>query len=79
MIATGAGLLRAAVTVRQGGRARIAIRLLAGRSTVAFARGAGRARLRAEVRARRYRLLVSTTSRKPLTFRLTISYPNGGA
>jgi len=35
--------------------------------------------LRAEVRARRYRLLVSTTSRKPLTFRLTISYPNGGA
>jgi len=79
VIATGAGLLRAAVTVRQGGRARIAIRLLAGRSAVASARGAGRARLRAEVRARRYRLLVSTTSRKPLTFTLTISYPNGGA
>src|SRR5438876_1037250 len=74
VLATGAGLLRATAKARTG-RATIRLRLLAAGRVAASARGAGRASLRAQVRARTYRLVVSTTSRKPLAFALTISYP----
>jgi len=62
-------------TVEARGRPRIRLRLVAARRVVASARGSGRASLRTRVRARTYRLLVSTTSHKPLQFALTISYP----
>ena len=70
---TGAGGLRA--TVKAWGRGTIRLRLLAPGRTVASARGAGRAALRAQVRARAYRIVVSTSSRKTVRFVLTISYP----
>jgi subtilisin family serine protease len=73
VLKTGTGLLSAAVEAR--GRPRIRLRLVAAGRVVASARGSGRASLRTRVRARIYRLLVSTTSRKPLRFALTISYP----
>jgi len=74
VLATAAGLLRATAKARTG-RATIRLRLLAAGRVAASARGAGRASLRAQVRARTYRLVVSTTSRKPLAFALTIRYP----
>jgi subtilisin family serine protease len=74
VLATGAGLLRATATARAG-RPTIQLRLLASGRVAAATRGAGRASLRAQVHARTYRLVVSTTSRRPLTFALTISYP----
>ena len=73
VLKTGTGLLSATVEAR--GRPRIRLRLVAARRVVASARGSGRASLRTRVRARTYRLLVSTTSHKPLRFALTISYP----
>jgi len=78
VLATGAGLLRATARARTG-RPTIGIRLLAAGRVTASARGAGRASLRALVRARTYRLVVSTTSRKPVAFALTISYPTTGS
>ncbi len=78
VLATGAGLLRARAKVRAG-RATIRIRLLAAGRVAASARGAGRASLRAQVGARTYRLVVSTTSRRPVAFALTISYPKTGS
>ena len=74
VLATGAGVLRATVKAHTG-RPTIRLRLVAAGRVAASARGAGRASLRARVRARRYRLVVSTTSRRPLAFALTISYP----
>jgi subtilisin family serine protease len=71
---TGSGLLQATVKARARSRA-IRLRLVAAGRVGASARGAGRARLRAEVPAGRYRLVVSTTSRKRTSFSLTISYP----
>jgi subtilisin family serine protease len=73
-LATGAGMLRAAVKVR-GKRLPIRLRLLAAGGLKASARGAGSAGLHVAVRARTYRLVVSTNSRKPLAFTLTITYP----
>jgi subtilisin family serine protease len=73
---TGPGLLQATVKARARNRA-IRLRLVAAGRVVASSRGAGGARLRAEVPAGRYRLVVSTTSRKRLSFSLTISYPAG--
>jgi hypothetical protein len=73
VLVTGAGPLSA--TAKARGRPAIRLRLLAAGRVAASARGAGRARLRAHVRARRYRLVVSTSSRKPVRFALTISYP----
>jgi subtilisin family serine protease len=78
VLVTGAGLLRATAKARTG-RATIRISLLAAGRVTASARGAGRASLRALVRARTYRLVVSTTSRKPVAFALTISYPKTGS
>jgi subtilisin family serine protease len=78
VLVTGAGVLRATAKARTG-RAAIRIRLLAAGRVTASARGAGRASLRALVRARTYRLVVSTTSRKPVAFALTISYPTTGS
>jgi len=75
VLATGAGQLRATAKARTGGRTTIRLRLLAAGRVASSAGGAGRAVVRAEVRARTYRLVVSTTSRKPLAFALTISYP----
>jgi subtilisin family serine protease len=74
VLVTGAGLLRATAKARKG-RAAIRLRLLAAGRVAASARGAGGASLRAQVRARTYRLVVSTTSRRPVAFALTISYP----
>jgi subtilisin family serine protease len=71
---TGSGLLQAKVKARARSRA-IRLRLLAAGRVVGSARGAGGARLRAEVPAGRYRLVVSTTSRKRSSFSLTITYP----
>jgi subtilisin family serine protease len=78
VLVTGAGLLRATAKARTG-RATIRISLLAAGRVTASARGAGRASLRALVRALTYRLVVSTTSRKPVAFALTISYPKTGS
>jgi len=71
---TGSGLLQATVKARARNRA-IRLRLVTAGRVVVSSRGAGGARLRAEVRAGRYRLVVSTTSRKRSSFSLTISYP----
>jgi subtilisin family serine protease len=79
VLQTGTGLLRVEAKVRHAGRRMVVIKLLAGRRPVVSGRGAGRVGLSAEVSARRYRLVVSTNSRKPLTFALAISYPNVGA
>jgi subtilisin family serine protease len=73
VVTTGTGLLRA--TAKARGRPTIRLRLLASGHIVASARGSGRATLRAQVRARTYRLVLSSTSRKPVRFTLTISYP----
>jgi subtilisin family serine protease len=73
VLTTGTGLLRATAT--SPGRATIRIRLWAARRIVGSARGSGRARLRTQVRARTYRLVVSTPSSKPVRFALTITYP----
>jgi hypothetical protein len=73
VLTTGTGLLSA--TAKSRGRAAIRLRLSAARRIVASARGSGRANLRAKVGPRTYRLVVSTTSRKPVRFALTISYP----
>ena len=74
VLKTGPGLLQANVKTRARNRA-IRLRLVAAGRVVASARGVGGARLRAEVRAGRYRLVISTTSRKPSSFVLMISYP----
>jgi len=74
VIVTGAGVLRATVKARTG-RPTIRLRLVAAGRVAVSARGAGRASLRAQVRARTYRLVVSTTSRRPVAFALTIGYP----
>ena len=74
VLATGTGLLQATARARTG-RPTIRLRLLASGRVAAATRGAGRASLRVRVHARTYRLVVSTTSRRPLTFALTISYP----
>jgi len=71
---TGSGSLQATVKARARNRA-IRLRLLRAGRVVASARGAGGARIRAGVAAGRYRLVVSTTSRKRFSFALTISYP----
>jgi subtilisin family serine protease len=73
VLAAGTGLLRA--TAKARGRPTIRLRLLVAGRVLASARGVGRANLRAQVRTRTYRLVVSTTSRKPIRFALTISYP----
>jgi len=73
VLTTGTGLLSA--TAKSRGRAAIRLRLSAARRIVASARGSGRANLRAKVGPRTYRLVVSTTSRKPVRFALTMSYP----
>jgi subtilisin family serine protease len=73
VLATGTGVLSATANARR--RATIRLRLLAAGRIAASARGAGRARLRAEVGVQRYRLVVSTSSRKPVRFSLTITYP----
>jgi subtilisin family serine protease len=78
VIVTGAGLLRATAKARTG-RAAIRLRLVAAGRVAASARGPGRASLRAQVRARAYRLLVITSSRRRVAFALTISYPAAGA
>src|SRR6266516_820960 len=78
VIVTGAGVLRATVKARTG-RPTIRLRLVAAGRVAVSARGAGRASLRAQVRARTYRLVVSTTSRRPVAFALTVSYPAAGA
>jgi hypothetical protein len=70
-------LLRATAKARTG-RPTIRLRLLAAGRVTASARGAGRASLRAQVRARAYRLIVSTSSRRRVAFDLTISYPAAG-
>jgi hypothetical protein len=75
VIVTGAGLLRATAKARTGSRAAIRLRLMAAGRVAASARGAGGASLRAQVRRRSYRLVVSTTSRRPVAFALTVSYP----
>jgi subtilisin family serine protease len=74
VIVTGAGVLRATVKARTG-RPTIRLRLVVAGRVAVSARGAGRASLRAQVRARTYRLVVSTTSRGPVAFALTIGYP----
>src|SRR5256886_12823752 len=78
VIVTGAGVLRATVKARTG-RPTIRLRLVAAGRVAVSARGAGRASLRAQVRVRTYRLVVSTTSRRPVPFALTVSYPAAGA
>jgi subtilisin family serine protease len=78
VIVTGAGLLRATAKARTS-RAAIRLRLVAAGRVAASARGSGRASLRAQVRARAYRLVVSTTSRRPLAFALTIGHPAASA
>ena len=78
-LTTGAGLLQATVNARKPGRAKIRLRLLAAGRVTDSARGAGRASLRTRVREGTYRLVVSTTSRRPLFFVLTIRYPAAGA
>ena len=78
-LTTGAGLLQATVNARKPGRAKIRLRLLAAGRVTDSARGAGRASLRTRVREGAYRLVVSTTSRRPLFFVLTIRYPAAGA
>jgi subtilisin family serine protease len=72
---TGAGLLRATLKARNAGRVTIRLRLMAAGRVTAAAQGTGRAKLSARVRARRYRLVFSTNSRRPLLFTLTITYP----
>jgi thermitase len=79
VIVTGAGLLRATAKARTRSRAPIRLRLVAAGRVAASARGAGRASLRAQVRARTYRLVVSTSSRRALAVALTVSYPAAGA
>jgi subtilisin family serine protease len=74
VLAAGAGVLRATVKARTG-RPTIRLRLVAAGRVAASARGAGGASLRAQVRRRSYRLVVSTTSRRPVAFALTVSYP----
>jgi hypothetical protein len=74
VIVTGAGVLRATVKARTG-RPTIRLRLVVAGRVAVSARGAGRASLRAQVRARTYRLVVNTTSRGPVAFALRIGYP----
>ena len=76
VVVTGVGLLQATMKVRSAGRPAIRLRLLAAGRVVVSARGRGAARLRARVGARTYRLLLSSTSRKPLRYTLTVAYPS---
>jgi subtilisin family serine protease len=75
VVVTGAGLLQAKVRMRAG-RPPVRLRLLATGRVVASARGRGATRLRARVGARTYRLLLSSSSRKPLRYTLTVAYPS---
>jgi subtilisin family serine protease len=74
-VSTGAGILLANVRLRSAGRTVVRLRLLAAGRVTAATRGTGRAKLRARLRARKYRLVVSSDSRKRLAFALTISFP----
>ncbi len=67
------------MNARKPSRAKLRLRLLAAGHVTDSARGAGRASLRTRVRQGIYRLIVSTTSRQPLFFALTIRYPAAGA
>jgi subtilisin family serine protease len=73
-----AGILSATVVLR-GSRAPVRLRLVRrGGSTVASARGKGRAHLRARVKRLTYRLAVRVKSRTAVSYRLTLSYPRRG-
>jgi hypothetical protein len=76
VVVTGAGLLQATVKVRGAGRPSVRLRLLAAGRVLASVRGRGAARLRARVGARTYRLLLSSSCRKPLRYTLTVTYPS---
>jgi subtilisin family serine protease len=72
---SGAGRLRATVKLRNARRVTVRLRLVAAGRVAASAHGKGGATLRAPVRERTYRLLVSADSQKRLAYVLTISYP----
>jgi hypothetical protein len=74
-----AGRLQARVKVRSSRRATIRLRLITAGRVVASASGKGGVTLRAAVRDRTYRLVVSTTSSRSLAYVLTISYPSTNA
>jgi hypothetical protein len=79
VLTTGAGPLQATVKVRNSRRAAIRLRLITAGRTVASAHGKGGVTLRAAVRERTYRLVVSTSSPRSLAYVLTISYPSANA
>jgi hypothetical protein len=65
--------------MRSARRATIRLRLITAGRVVASARGKGGVTLRAAVRERMYRLVVSTNSSRSLAYVLTISYPSANA
>jgi subtilisin family serine protease len=76
---SGAGRLQATVKMRSARRATIRLKLITAGRVVASARGKGGVTLRAAVRERTYRLVVSTNSPRSLAYVLTISYPSANA
>jgi len=76
---SGPGRLQATVKMRSARRATIRLRLITAGRVVASARGKGGVTLRAAVRERMYRLVVSTNSSRSLAYVLTISYPSANA
>jgi hypothetical protein len=74
-LTSGAGRLQATVKLRHARRVTVRLRLMTAGRIAASAHGKGSATLRASLRARKYRLLVSVDSVKSLAYVLTISYP----
>jgi subtilisin family serine protease len=75
VLTSGAGRLQATVKLRHARRVTVRLRLMTAGRIAASAHGKGSATLRASLRARKYRLLVSVDSVKSLAYVLTISYP----
>jgi subtilisin family serine protease len=75
VLTSGIGRLQATVKLRNARRVTVRLRLVTVGRIAGSAHGKGSATLRAPVRARRYRLLVTVDSVKSFAYVLTISYP----
>lgn len=75
VIATGAGVLRAAVRISPRTGRGVKLRLLGPAGKIAAASGGGSAALRAYVKRGSYRVLVRSTGAGPVRFRLVVSFP----
>jgi subtilisin family serine protease len=75
-LATAAGFLRATLTLRKPAQSPVRLRLIApSGAVVASVRGRLVLRLQARVQRASYRLVVSSAAKRPLSFKLTVTYP----